>query len=265
LTVKVNPASVTVPLRRAFVRFCATTIVTVCWPELDIVLAAVVLPILRVNQATLVDPPQASPAVAYTILVVVVAAAKVSNVAVLLRRLTWTCVRVYGVPLKVRFAVLDVVAVFACHARFTVPPVLVAEAGVTVSHAGILLADQKPEGVAVRVMLRLPAVVGAVRYDGSFSETTTAAPACVTVNELDPTVIVPVLLVESLFAKTETVSCCCTPVPVCWVFGLTVSHVGVEDTAVHVSPTDAMTLLAGLKVVAALVGVHAVVSLSPIA
>jgi hypothetical protein len=88
VTVKVNPASVTVPLRRAFVVFCATTTVTVCWPELDIVLAAVVLPILRVNQVTLVDPPQTSPAVAYTILVVVVAAARVSNVAVLLILLT---------------------------------------------------------------------------------------------------------------------------------------------------------------------------------
>jgi hypothetical protein len=72
---------------------------------------------------------------------------------------------VYGVPLKVRSAVLDVVAVFGDHARFTVLPVLVAEAGNTVSHAGTLLTDQKPEGVAVRVMLRLPAVVGAVRND----------------------------------------------------------------------------------------------------
>jgi hypothetical protein len=72
---------------------------------------------------------------------------------------------VYGVPLKVRLAVLDVVAVFGSHAKFTVPPVLVPEAGVTVSHAGLLLTDQKPEGVAVRIILRLPAVVGAVRYD----------------------------------------------------------------------------------------------------
>jgi hypothetical protein len=62
--------------------------VTVRWPELDIVLAAVVLPILRVNQATLVDPFQGSPVVAYTILLVVVAAARVSNLAVLLILLT---------------------------------------------------------------------------------------------------------------------------------------------------------------------------------
>ena len=87
-TVKVNPASVTVPLRREFVEFSATTTVTVRWPELDIVLAALVLPILRVNQATLVDPLQASPVVAYTTLLVVVAAARVSNLAVLLILLT---------------------------------------------------------------------------------------------------------------------------------------------------------------------------------
>ncbi len=68
-------------------------------------------------------------------------------------------------PLKVRFAVLDAVALFGCHAKVTVPPVLVAEAGVTVSHDGLLLTDQKPEGVAVRVIVRLPAVVGAVRND----------------------------------------------------------------------------------------------------
>jgi hypothetical protein len=94
VTVKVNPASVTVASLLRLEVLAATTIVTVCCPLELIVLVAGPEPILRVNQApvvlspTVVEPVQVSPVVAYTVLLVVVAAATVSNVAVLLILLT---------------------------------------------------------------------------------------------------------------------------------------------------------------------------------
>lgn len=193
-TVKVLPATVTVPVRDAIEVFAAALIVTEPLPDPD-------APAVTVNHASLLAAvhEHAAGELTATVAVPPLAGTLCDEGEIVAEQMIPVCVTVKVLPAIVSVPVRDVAVVFAAALNVTDPLPDPDVPAVTVSHASLLVAvhAQPPGAVMATVPLPPP---DATPCDVGAIVSLQLIPACVIVNMLPAMVIVPVRALVVVFA-----------------------------------------------------------------